>query len=252
LERKGANVIWIAIWLVCAIGAAIIAGGKGRSAMNGFWAGLVLGPIGVLIALGLPDEERKIELELHRRLRPCPVCAERIQPAALKCRFCGADTAPAPGVFNADNPAPGRPPMTPEQRQAAAKHQRQSDLGFAAVLGVLALIGLVAWGLLAMQSRAPRVAIVSPRASTLAPWPFGQAPAVVVRCKTVDVGSGRLIHEQFVAISGRHYAINWAARDRLGMPSLQADYPAAPDLSARAAALCGRPGELRSAELVPG
>ena len=24
-------------------------------------------------------------------LRPCPLCAERIQPAAVKCRFCGAD-----------------------------------------------------------------------------------------------------------------------------------------------------------------
>ena len=101
----------IAIWLVCAFGAAIIANGKGRSGGKGFLAGLLLGPIGVLIALGLPDGKRKAELAAQAQLRPCPVCAERIQAAALKCRFCGADARPAPRVSNADAPWHGGPPL---------------------------------------------------------------------------------------------------------------------------------------------
>jgi hypothetical protein len=39
-------------------------------------------------------------------LRPCSVCAEPIQPAALKCRFCGADL---PDSFRAVHVSPGIP-----------------------------------------------------------------------------------------------------------------------------------------------
>lgn len=32
-----------------------------------------------------------VSVRSHATLRPCPVCAEEIQPSAVTCRFCGAD-----------------------------------------------------------------------------------------------------------------------------------------------------------------
>jgi hypothetical protein len=43
--------------------------------------------------------------------RACPMCAETIKRAAIKCRHCGADVEPAPApTVAAAAPAPGMPP----------------------------------------------------------------------------------------------------------------------------------------------
>lgn len=59
---------------VCAIGAAIIAHRKGRNAAGWFFAGLLLGLIGIIIVICLPnlkvEEERRAQVETeNRRLR---------------------------------------------------------------------------------------------------------------------------------------------------------------------------------------
>jgi hypothetical protein len=80
------------VFIICGVIGAALASEKGRGAA-GFWLGFVFGPIGILIALLLKPSVSG--------LKPCPFCAELIQPAALKCRFCNADLpesfrAPAP------------------------------------------------------------------------------------------------------------------------------------------------------------
>ena len=42
---------WYVIWLMCAAGSAAIAQGKGLSPVHGFVVGILLGPIGLLIAV---------------------------------------------------------------------------------------------------------------------------------------------------------------------------------------------------------
>lgn len=57
MEGSGVVLI-IAIWLVCAVGGAVLSGRKNTGASTGFLIGLVLGPIGLLIVAlwkpGLP------------------------------------------------------------------------------------------------------------------------------------------------------------------------------------------------------
>ena len=60
------EVLFVVVWLVCgAIGAAIMSG-KGRSGVGGFALGVLLGPIGLIIALLLSRSE---ENEAERQLR---------------------------------------------------------------------------------------------------------------------------------------------------------------------------------------
>lgn len=81
----------VLIWIVCAILSAVVASSKGRSGFGWFLLGFFLGPLGLLAAIGVSKTEARIYSPPQSALRPCPVCAEMIQPAAKKCRFCGTD-----------------------------------------------------------------------------------------------------------------------------------------------------------------
>jgi len=90
---------FILLWLACGVISAMVASSKGRNSGGWFLIGILLGPIGLLGAVGVGNrtEERKTYSGLQSgKLRKCPVCAEAIQREARKCRFCASDVEPLP------------------------------------------------------------------------------------------------------------------------------------------------------------
>jgi hypothetical protein len=70
---------FLVLWIAFAMIATIIAGKKDEAGWGCLW-GVLLGPIGVLIAI-LSDGDRK----------PCPFCQEKVHKAATVCPHCRKD-----------------------------------------------------------------------------------------------------------------------------------------------------------------
>lgn len=88
--------LFLGLWLLTGVAAAIVMHNKGRSGCGGFALGFLLGPLGLVVALVLSEDHREVE---HKALqtskyRKCPHCAEPIRPEARTCRFCGSDVVP--------------------------------------------------------------------------------------------------------------------------------------------------------------
>src|SRR4051794_36258735 len=83
-------------------------GARDGRPMVGLMLGAVLGPFGWLLTavLGPSEAVRRARVEENAfaiasaqsereasatKLRPCPWCAELVQPAAIVCRYCGRD-----------------------------------------------------------------------------------------------------------------------------------------------------------------
>jgi hypothetical protein len=72
--------MWLA-WIVCPIVGAFIGNARGR-ALGGFLAGLLLGPLGLIVAFMLKPMGRE-----------CASCRGIVPAQATKCLHCGSDLA---------------------------------------------------------------------------------------------------------------------------------------------------------------
>ena len=77
--------------LICGVIGAALRSSK-NEAGAGFLAGLLLGPLGILIAVLMPASEKA----RARTEKQCPDCAEWVKQEATVCKHCGY-TAPGPG-----------------------------------------------------------------------------------------------------------------------------------------------------------
>ena len=81
------------LWFLCGITAASIARNKGDNGCFGFILGILLGPIGVIIALLSSPKQAKLDERALKsgKMKKCPACAELVKVDATKCRHCGED-----------------------------------------------------------------------------------------------------------------------------------------------------------------
>ena len=81
---------WLLIWgFIWGLIGMAIGNRKGRGGW-GFLAGMLLGPIGILLTLASSRNEKALRKEAIRRgkMKECPACAELVQGNANICRFC--------------------------------------------------------------------------------------------------------------------------------------------------------------------
>lgn len=87
---------WGVLWFLCAFAAGLIAQMKRRGAFRWFIVGLVLGPVGTLLALGqdttdAEQRRRALNGDQSSIYRPCPECGEVVRRTAQVCPICQRD-----------------------------------------------------------------------------------------------------------------------------------------------------------------
>jgi hypothetical protein len=90
-------------WFLCGILGGAVLSGKGASWLGGFALGLLLGPIGVIIAALWPVSPKALEEKALQggEMIKCPHCAELVRAEANVCRYCGRELTPSDFVKQA-------------------------------------------------------------------------------------------------------------------------------------------------------
>ena len=89
----------LVVALTCGFIGIYIASSKGRADSEGWWFGLLLGPLGLIILRWLPGNKRTIAIRAGSHGSPqrtCPFCAQMVLAEAAFCKFCRKDLPPGP------------------------------------------------------------------------------------------------------------------------------------------------------------
>lgn len=94
----------VLIWIVCGLGAGMIASSRGRGGCAWFIIGFLLGPIGLGLAFLIPNDgqssahpSRADRAALQAgKARKCPSCLSIVPNEASKCRYSASDLPPPP------------------------------------------------------------------------------------------------------------------------------------------------------------
>lgn len=87
------SVGFIVFFCLCGLISSIAGSNKGRSGFLWFLVGLVLGPLGIVLALVAKKDSQTIEskaLALGTQ-KKCPFCAELIKSEAIICKHCNKE-----------------------------------------------------------------------------------------------------------------------------------------------------------------
>ena len=90
--------MFVFIWIACAVIAAIVANGKGRSAGGWLILGLMFSFFAVILVALLPSLKRDPFAPTPDTHVRCPDCREFVFADAVKCKHCGAALVPSSEV----------------------------------------------------------------------------------------------------------------------------------------------------------